>query len=117
MYFMIEINRDFPENGVQMLIDLFKEKQKQRNGNLNPNIISSWRNLFSKPEEHQIEREHRLAVIREPCKQWRITLDFKPSSYYTSSYYYTLCFSPTAASGRVMDIGFSTTSTNVVYSS
>ena len=111
--FLIETNHDFPENGVKMLIDLFKEKRK-KNGN-NHNIKKRrtiWRSIFSKPEEHEIELNYPFAAceINEPCKQWRITLDFKPSSYRkTGSDIF--CFTLPDD----IDIGFTTTTTYIRY--
>ena len=79
--FLIETRNDFPENGVEMLIDLFKEKQK-RNGN-------NWGTIYSKAEEHKIET-CRLTEIKKPCKQWRIKHDFKPTSYEPKEQNWTL---------------------------
>ena len=51
--FMIETKNDFPENGVEILIDLFKEKQKN---NGNHHYIKDWgTSMYSKPEEDKIE--------------------------------------------------------------
>ena len=107
--FMIETKNNFPENGVEMLVDLFKEKHKKHGNHHN---IKGWETIiYSKPEEHKIEH-NRLTKINNPCKQWRITHDFKPTSY-TTELCYTLDF---ALHGSVvMDIGFTTTTTCINY--
>ena len=106
--FMIETKNDFPENGVEMLIDLFKEKQKK---NWNDHNIKDWgTTIFSKPEEHQIEW-YKLTDINNPCKQWRVTHDFKPTSY-TTALCYTIRFIHPGF-GSVMTIGFTTTTTQI----
>ena len=84
--FLIETRNDFPENGVEVLIDLFKEKQK-RDGN--KDNINGWGTIYSKAEEHKIET-CRLTEINKPCKQWRIKHDFKPTSYEPKEQNWTL---------------------------
>ena len=54
--FMIATKNDFPENGLEMLVDLFKEKQK-KNGN-NHNVNSWGTTIFSKPEEQTTNEEN-----------------------------------------------------------
>ena len=118
--FLIETRNDFPENGVEMLIDLFKEKQK-RNGN--KDNINGWGTIYSKAEEHKIET-CRLTEINKPCKQWRITHDFKPTPFNAANnytVYYTLRFAVPDYSHvhnmlideHVMDICFTTRTTYI----
>ena len=82
--FIVETKHDFPENGLEMLHDILKRKLEKKEQ------INGWDiSLFSEPKEQKIAR-YVLTTITEPCKQWRITHDFKPTEYQTG-YNKTLC--------------------------
>ena len=101
---IVETKHDLPENGLEILHDILKrklEKKEQFNG---------WgTTIFSKPEEHKFSSSV-LTTIPKPCKQWRITYDFKPTNYLDGRNSNLCLFK----GGRdVMQLDFSSTTTYV----
>ena len=65
--FMIEAKTDFAENGLELLYDLLREKEKKKN-------IDRGTIIFSKPEEHRAESSV-LTRFTESHRNWKIKFD------------------------------------------
>ena len=64
---MIEAKTDFAENGLELLYDLLREKEKKKN-------IDRGTIIFSKPEEHRAESSV-LTRFTESHRNWKIKFD------------------------------------------
>ena len=65
--FMIEAKTDFAENGLELLYDLLREREKKKN-------IDQGTIIFSKPEEHRTESSV-LTRFTESHRNWKIKFD------------------------------------------